>query len=83
MNAAADGALTSRASERRASIDHDSGNDGYRTESQAEWANWAAHGYRKLYQPRSVLRFGFIFTVVFAALLLAVFWFAADGGLPW
>jgi len=57
--------------------------DDVRTESQREWANWAAHGYRKLYQPRSVLRFGLVFSVVLAALLLTVFWFAAHGGLPW
>jgi hypothetical protein len=30
-----------------------------------------------------VLRFGFVFTVVFGGLLLTVFWFAAHGGLPW
>jgi hypothetical protein len=57
--------------------------DDHRTESQKEWANWAAHGYRKLYQPRSVRRLGLIFSVVLAALLLTVFWFAAHGGLPW
>jgi len=44
-----------------------------RTESQKEWANWAAHGYRKLYQPRSVLWFGGIFCTLFIALLLLVF----------
>ena len=57
--------------------------DDVRTERQREWANWAAHGYRKLYQPRSVRRFGLVFSVVLAALLLTVFWFAAHGGLPW
>jgi len=57
--------------------------DDYRTESQREWANWAAHGYRKLYQPRSVRRFGLVFSVVLAVLLLTVLWFAAHGGLPW
>jgi hypothetical protein len=25
--------------------------DDVRTESQKEWADWAAHGYRKRYQP--------------------------------
>jgi hypothetical protein len=53
-----------------------------RTESQREWANWGAHGYRKLYQPRSVRRFGLVFTVVLAAVLFAVFWFAAHEGVP-
>jgi hypothetical protein len=57
-------------------------NDDHRTDSQRQWANWAAHGYRKRYQPGSVRRFGLVFTVVFAGLLLAVFWFAAHGGLP-
>jgi hypothetical protein len=36
-----------------------------RTEGQKEWADWAAHGYRKLYQPRSILWFGGIFFGVF------------------
>jgi hypothetical protein len=57
--------------------------DDPRTEAQKEWANWAAHGYRKLYQPRSVLRFGLVFSVVLAGVLLFVFWSAAHGGLPW
>jgi hypothetical protein len=47
--------------------------DDVRTESQKEWANWAAHGYRKRYQPRSMLWFGGIFTFLFIALLLVVF----------
>jgi hypothetical protein len=44
-----------------------------RTESQKEWANWAAHGYRKRYQPRSVLWFGGIFTTLLIVFLLLVF----------
>jgi hypothetical protein len=68
---------------REVSIDGDSDDERHRTESQDEWANWAAHGYRKLDQPRSVLRFGFLFSVVLGGLLFAVFWFAAQGGLPW
>jgi len=47
--------------------------DDVRTESQKEWANWAAHGYRKLYQPRSMLWFGGIFCTLFIALLLVIF----------
>ena len=47
--------------------------DDARTESQKEWANWAAHGYRKLYQPRSVLWFGGIFVTLFVAGLLVIF----------
>jgi hypothetical protein len=50
-----------------------------RTEAQKEWANWAAHGYRKLYQPRSVRRFGLVFTIVFAAVLLTIFWLSFRG----
>jgi hypothetical protein len=47
--------------------------DDRRTESQKEWANWAAHGCRKLYQPRSMLWFGGIFFTLFIALLLVIF----------
>jgi len=50
-----------------------------RTEAQKEWANWAAHGYRKLYQPRSVRRFGLVFTIVLAGVLLTIFLLAAHG----
>jgi hypothetical protein len=47
--------------------------DDVRTESQKEWANWAAHGYRKLYQPRSMLWFGGIFCTLFVTGLLVIF----------
>ena len=53
--------------------------DDIRTESQKEWANWAAHGYRKRFQPRSVLWFGGIFFAAFVAFLLMVFWLAGTG----
>jgi hypothetical protein len=53
--------------------------DDIRTESQKEWADWSAHGYRKMYQPRSVRRIFFVCTVLFIALLLTVFWLAAQG----
>jgi hypothetical protein len=53
-----------------------------RTESQKAWANWAAHGYRKRYQPRSMLWFGGIFFALFAAGLIAVFWLASTGRWP-
>jgi hypothetical protein len=56
--------------------------DDERTEGQREWANWAAHGYRKRYQPRSVLRFGLVFTAVLAAVLLTIFWFSMHEGIP-
>jgi hypothetical protein len=53
-----------------------------RTESQKEWANWAAHGYRKLYQPRPMLWFGGIFFTLFGVGLLVIFWLAAHGRVP-
>ena len=53
-----------------------------RTEAQKEWANWAAHGYRKLYQPRSVRLFGLVFTLVLAGILLTIFRSAAHGRFP-
>jgi len=56
--------------------------DDVRTESQKEWANWAAHGYRKLYQPRSMLWFGGIFCTLLIVGLLVIFWLAAHGGVP-
>jgi hypothetical protein len=56
--------------------------DPYRTESQKEWKRWADHGYRKLYQPRSMLLFGGIFCTLFAAGLVAIFWLASTGRLP-
>jgi hypothetical protein len=56
--------------------------DRYRTESQKEWARWAAHGYRKRYQPRSVLWFGGIFFTLFAIGLGTLFWLVATGRWP-
>jgi hypothetical protein len=53
-----------------------------RTETQREWADWAAHGYRKLYQPRSVLLFGGVFLALFTVGLLTVFLLAAGGRWP-
>ncbi len=47
--------------------------DHVRTESQKEWANWAAHGYSKRYQPPSMLWFSGIFCVLLIAFLLVVF----------
>jgi hypothetical protein len=56
--------------------------DRYRTETQKEWAAWAAHGYRKLYQLRSIQRFGLVFTVLLALLIVTVFWLGTHGRLP-
>ena len=47
-----------------------------RTESQKEWAAWAAHGYRKMYMPRSMRLFGLSVFLLVALMLLAVVWFA-------
>jgi hypothetical protein len=56
--------------------------DRYRTETQKEWAAWSAHGYRKLYQPRSVRRFGLVFTVLLSLLIVTVLWLGIHGRLP-
>jgi hypothetical protein len=53
-----------------------------RTETQKEWANWPAHGYRKLYQPRSMLWFGGIFCTLFGVFLVVIFWLASTGRMP-
>jgi hypothetical protein len=60
----------------------DEDHDRYRTGTQKEWAAWAAHGYRKLYQPRSVQRFGLFFTVLLSLLIVTVFWLGVHGRLP-
>jgi hypothetical protein len=56
--------------------------DDGRTEAQREWAAWAAHGYRKLYQPRSVLLYGGLFLLVFGIAFVTLVWLAANGRLP-
>jgi len=53
-----------------------------KTDAQKEWADWSAHGYRKLYQPRSMLWFGGVFFVLLITGLITVFWLAAHGRLP-
>ena len=55
--------------------------DDGRTEAQKEWAAWAAHGYRKMYQPRSMLWAGGVFIAFLVAGLAAVFYLAANGRL--
>jgi hypothetical protein len=59
----------------------DADRDRYRTYTQKEWADWSG-GYRKLYQPRSMLWFGGIFVAPFGAGLATLFWLAASGRLP-
>jgi hypothetical protein len=56
--------------------------DPYRTESQKQWKAWADHGYRKLYQPRSMLWFGGLFFTLLAVGLFLVFWLSSTGRLP-
>lgn len=53
-----------------------------KTDAQKEWSDWSAHGYRKLYQPRSMLWFGGILALVLVVVLVAVFWLAANDRLP-
>jgi hypothetical protein len=60
----------------------DPDDDRDKTESQKEWAAWAAHGYRKLYQPRSIRRFGLVWTVLFSAFFLTIVLPAVHGVLP-
>ena len=44
--------------------------------NRKEWSTWSAHNYAKPYQPRSVLRMGFAASLVLAALVVALIWFA-------
>jgi hypothetical protein len=53
-----------------------------RTDHQKEWARWAASGYRKRYQPLSVLRIGLVLTLTLFIGLVILFWLAASGRLP-
>jgi len=43
---------------------------------RTEWATWSSHNYAKAFQPRSVLRAGFLGSVAVAALVIALIWFA-------
>lgn len=56
--------------------------DPERVRRRREWADWSAHGYRKLYTPRSMLWAGGIFCTLVAAGLVVIFWLAANGHLP-
>jgi hypothetical protein len=42
-----------------------------------EWSTWSAHNYAKAFQPRSVLRAGFVASLAVAAIVIALIWFAA------
>jgi hypothetical protein len=59
-----------------------SDDDRYLTDAQRQWRDWSAHGYRKLYQPTSILWLGGVFFVVVIAGLVALFYLAAHGQLP-
>lgn len=48
-----------------------------KTDARKEWAAWSSHGYRKLYQPRSILRISLVPGVLLIADLFMVFWLAA------
>lgn len=50
--------------------------DDLKTESQREWANWSAHGYRKMYQPRSVLRANLVAVVILLVVIGGLLWMA-------
>ncbi|MGN6797798.1 MAG: hypothetical protein ACTHKS_06580 [Gaiellaceae bacterium] len=45
--------------------------------SRRGWAIWSAHNYAKAYQPRSVLRAGFVGSLIVAAIVVALIWFAS------
>jgi hypothetical protein len=60
-------------------VPEEDGDERYMTESQKEWRDWSAHGYRKLYMPQSVRRIFFVCTLGLIVLLLVVFWLAAQG----
>ena len=62
--------------------DDPSDDDRYLTDTQREWCDWSAHGYRKLYQPTSLLRLGGVFFVLVIVGLVALLYLAAHGQLP-
>jgi hypothetical protein len=59
-----------------------SDDDRHLTESQRQWRDWAAHGYRKRYQPTSMLWFGGVFVVFLIVGLVTVVYVSAHGNLP-
>jgi hypothetical protein len=61
--------------------EEDTGNSGPEsdetmTESQREWATWSASGYRKAFQPRSVLRIEFFVALLLVAIVVGLIWAA-------
>jgi hypothetical protein len=52
-----------------------------RTEAQEEWSRWAESGYRKMDQPRSVLRLNAVIVLILTAIILGGFYLAVHGGL--
>ena len=51
--------------------------DDPKARSRREWATWSAHNYAKAYQPRSVLWAGLAGSLIVAAILVALIWFAS------
>ena len=52
-----------------------------RTDAQKEWARWAASGYAKRWQPRSILWLGGLLVALLIAALITVLWLSAHGRL--
>jgi len=48
--------------------------DDTRSDDQREWADWSAGGYRKLNQPRSVLRIAALGSLLLIAWVLTLLW---------
>jgi hypothetical protein len=57
------------------------GDDRYWTESQRQWARWAANGYAKWCQPTSMLWVGGAVSLAPIAGFLAILYLAAHGKL--
>ena len=50
--------------------------DDERDEDRREWATWSASGYRKAFQPRSVLRIEFFVALMLVAIVIGLIWAA-------
>ena len=45
-------------------------------EDRREWASWSTSGYRKAFQPRSVLRVEFFVVLLLVAIVIGLIWAA-------